>query len=113
MDGKNINSLIVYEDKTWRLELASGMESFISSIAIRIALSNISNLPRSNFLLIDEGFGTLDADTLPLMYNLFYYLKSNFDFIIIISHLEAVKDMVDGVIEIKKENNAFSSLQYV
>jgi DNA repair exonuclease SbcCD ATPase subunit len=46
------------------------------------------------------------------MYSLFTYLKTNFDFIIVISHLEAVKDMVDSTMDIKKENG-FSSIKYV
>ena len=57
MDGKNINNYIVYDDdNTWPLELSSGMERFISSLAIRVGLINVSNLPRSNFLAIDEGW---------------------------------------------------------
>jgi DNA repair exonuclease SbcCD ATPase subunit/DNA repair exonuclease SbcCD nuclease subunit len=112
MDGKNVNAHIVYEEQTWPLDMGSGMESFISSIAIRVALTNISNLPRPNFLILDEGLGCLDSDNLASMYSLFTYLKTNFDFIIVISHLEAVKDMVDSTMDIKKENG-FSSIKYV
>ena len=36
MDGKNINNYIVYDDNIWPLELSSGMEKFISSLAIRV-----------------------------------------------------------------------------
>ena len=43
-DGKNINAFIQYEDEKWALELSSGMERFMSSIAIRIALIKITNL---------------------------------------------------------------------
>jgi len=35
---------------------------------------------------------------------LFSYLKSQFDFIWVISHLDQMRDMVDSQIEIKKEN---------
>ncbi len=45
MDGKNINCYIVYDDdNVWPLELSSGMERFISSLAIRVGLVNVSNL---------------------------------------------------------------------
>ena len=64
MDGKNINANIVYDDQRWSLEMCSGMEKFISGLAIRIALINVCNLPRPNFLVIDEGFGTLDNENL-------------------------------------------------
>lgn len=104
MDGKNINANIVREDRSWPLELNSGMESFISNLALRIALSNISNLPRSNFLIIDEGLGALDHEHLASVYSLFGYLKTQFEFIILISHIDSSRDMVDMQIEIKKEN---------
>lgn len=104
-DGKNINAQIVYDDDNhWPLELTSGMEKFISSLAIRTSLINVSNLPRPNFLAIDEGFGVLDSDNLSSMYMLFDYLKSQFGFVLCISHIDAMKDIVDKLIEIKKVN---------
>lgn len=104
-DGKNINAYIVYDnDNYWPLELTSGMEKFISSLAIRTSLINVSNLPRPNFLAIDEGFGVLDSDNLNSMYLLFDYLKSQFGFIMCISHIDAMRDIVDKLIEIKKIN---------
>lgn len=103
-DGKNIITNIVYDDRSWALEMSSGMEKFISSLAIRIALTNISNLPRPNMLCIDEGFGCVDTDHLDQMGGLFAYLKNQFDFIWIISHLEQLKDIVDIQVEIEKEN---------
>ena len=88
MDGKNINNYIVYDDDNiWPLELSSGMERFISSLAIRVGLINVSNLPRSNFLAIDEGWGTMDSDNLNSVYNLFQYLKTQFQFTLIVSHM--------------------------
>jgi DNA repair exonuclease SbcCD ATPase subunit len=105
VDGKNINGHIVYaESRTWPLELASGMEKFITGLAIRVALMSISNLPRSNFLVIDEGFGVLDADNLSSMFPLFNMLKNEFDFMILISHLDIVRDIADSLIEIKRED---------
>jgi DNA repair exonuclease SbcCD ATPase subunit len=103
-DGKNVNVYIKYEDKKWPLELCSGMEKFISGLALRVALINVSNLPRPNFLVVDEGFSALDGHNIPMLHALFDYLKRNFDFIIIISHLDAMRDMVDKQLEIKKEN---------
>ena len=103
-DGKNVIPYIVYDDKQWLMSLTSGFERFVLSLAIRIALVNISNLPRPSFLIIDEGFGVLDSENLPSMHILFSYLKANFDFILVISHLEALRDMVDMQIEITKDN---------
>jgi DNA repair exonuclease SbcCD ATPase subunit len=110
-DGKNINARIVYEDQEWALEMCSGMEKFISGLAIRVALINICNLPRPNFLVIDEGFGTLDADNLSSLFMMMQYLKTQFDFIWVISHLEQMRDIVDGLIEIKKVEG-FSKINF-
>jgi len=111
VDGKSINAKIVYEDQEWALEMCSGMEKFISGLAIRVALINICGLPRPNFLVIDEGFGTLDSDNLSSLFGMMQYLKTQFDFIWVISHLDAMRDIVDGLIEIKKENG-FSKIDF-
>jgi len=113
VDGKNILTYIVYgDDEKWGLELTSGMEKFISSIAIRVALINISSLPRPNFLSIDEGFGALDYQNVTSLNNLFDYLKSEFDFLFVISHIDMMRDMVDDLVEIYKEKG-FSKVIHV
>ncbi len=111
-DDKNIIPYIVYNGRQWLMSLTSGFEKFALSLAIRVALINISNLPRPNFLIIDEGFGVLDAENLAQMSSLFGYLKSHFDFIMIVSHLEALRDVVDNHIEITKDNG-FSKVNFV
>lgn len=105
VDGKNILTYIKYGQSTWSLEMTSGMEKFISSLAIRVALINISNLPRPTFLAIDEGFGNLDSSNISSMSMLFDYLKTEFDFILIISHIDVMRDMVDDAIEISKQHS--------
>ena len=111
MDGKNINANIVYDDQKWSLEMCSGMEKFISGLAIRIALINVCNLPRPNFLVVDEGFGTLDNENLTSLYMLFAYLKTQFDFVMIISHIDSMRDVVDTLMEIKKVDG-FSNVKF-
>ena len=88
------------------------MERFISSLAIRVGLINVSNLPRSNFLAIDEGWGTMDSDNLNSVYQLFQYLKSQFQFTLIVSHIDTMRDAVDSLVEITKYKN-YSSIKYV
>jgi DNA repair exonuclease SbcCD ATPase subunit len=111
MDGKNINAYLVYGDQKWSLEMCSGMERFISGLAIRVALINVCNLPRPNFLVIDEGFGTLDSENLQSLFMLFTYLKTQFDFVMIISHIDSMRDVVDNLVEIKKVNG-FSKVKF-
>ena len=103
MDGKNINTYLCYDDdNVWPLELSSGMERFISSLAMRVGLINVCNLPRANFLAIDEGFGNMDSDNLNSVYMLFQYLKNQFQFAFIVSHIESMRDTVDSLLEISK-----------
>ena len=104
-EDKSINAYIAYsEDDFWPLELTSGMEKFVASLAIRTSLINVSSLPKPNFLAIDEGFGALDSSNLNSMVMLFDYLKTQFKFIMIISHIDSMRDIVDSHIEINKTN---------
>lgn len=103
-DGKNINAFIGYEGEKWPLELASGMERFISSLAIRIALIKTTNLPKPDFIAIDEGLGVLDSSNLNSMHTLFTYMKDVFKFSLIISHIDVVRDMVDNILTIDRRD---------
>jgi DNA repair exonuclease SbcCD ATPase subunit/DNA repair exonuclease SbcCD nuclease subunit len=103
-DGKNINVYIMYDGNKWPLELASGMERFISSLAIRVALIKITNLPKPNFVAIDEGLGVLDSSNLNSMHMFFNYLKETFTFSLIISHIDVVRDMVDTIMTIDRKD---------
>lgn len=101
-----IKSYIEYSDNNyWPLELISGMEEFVISIAVRIALIKISNIQKPNFFIIDEGFGTLDKESFSKMEDIFDIIKSGFDFVIVISHIEKMRDLVDKFIDMKIENN--------
>lgn len=112
LDGKNINAKIVYdENKIWPLEMASGMEKFITGMAIRVALVDITNLPRPNFLAIDEGFSTLDADNSSNLPTAFDYFKTQFDFVFVISHMDYIRDFVDISLDLKKEDD-FSKITF-
>lgn len=104
-DGKNINVYINYDDNKWPLELASGMERFVSSLAIRVALIKITNLPKPNFIAIDEGLGVLDSSNLNSMHMLFNYLKDMFKFNLVISHIDVVRDMVDNILTIDRKDD--------
>jgi DNA repair exonuclease SbcCD ATPase subunit len=103
-DGKNINVFICYDQNKWPLELSSGMERFMSSLAIRIALIKITNLPKPDFIAIDEGLGVLDSSNLNSMHTLFLYMKDMFRFNLVISHIDVVRDMVDNIITIDRRD---------
>jgi DNA repair exonuclease SbcCD ATPase subunit len=112
-DGKNINAYITYDDeRKWPIELSSGMEKFVSSLAIRSSLINTTSLPRPNFLAIDEGFGALDQSNMGNISILLDYLKTQFKFIVMISHIDSIRDVVDSHIEITKGKDGFSKVHH-
>jgi DNA repair exonuclease SbcCD ATPase subunit len=112
-DDKNINAYIAYDnDRYWPIELTSGMEKFVASLAIRSSLINVSSLPRPNFIAIDEGFGALDQNNLGSIVSYFDHLKNQFKFIMIISHIDSMRDAVDHHIEIHKVDGR-SSVQHL
>ena len=105
-DGSNsMDVYINYGDSKRIIECGSGMEKMISSIAIRVALINISSLPKSDIFIIDEGFGALDDTNLEACSRLLQSLKKWFKTILIISHVDAVKDIVDDTIEIMSKGS--------
>lgn len=84
------------------LELGSGMERMMASLALRVALSNLTTLPKTDFMIIDEGFGSLDDVNKVACVSLLRSLKQWFRFILVISHTEEVKDAADERLEVLK-----------
>ncbi|MGI9571994.1 MAG: hypothetical protein ACR2L5_01585 [Candidatus Actinomarinaceae bacterium] len=102
LDSNSMDIYINYGDSRRIVELASGMEKMMASLAIRVALINVSTLPKTNMLIIDEGFGALDETNLESCGKLLVSFKKYFKNILIISHIDAIKDIVDNSIDITK-----------
>jgi exonuclease SbcC len=102
-DSNSLDIFINYGDKRRIIELCSGMEKFISSLAIRVALTNISTLPKTNIFIIDEGFGSLDDQGVDACNRLLVSLKKYFKSIFVITHVDSVKEIVDHIIDITKD----------
>ena len=103
-EGSNEMSIYInYGDSKRIIECCSGMEKMMSALAIRVALINVSALPKSDILIIDEGFGALDSATIEACGRFLESLKKWFKAIMVISHVDAVKDGVDNVLEVRRE----------
>jgi len=96
-----------------KIELGSGMEKTLAALSIRAALANISLLPMCNLFVVDEGFSTLDANNMSTINQLLQYLKTRFDNVIIISHMDGMRDMCDNIMDINKDEYGYSSIQIV
>lgn len=102
-DEKYLHAYIVYdENKYWPVELTSGMERFVLSLAFRASLTEITTLPKTNFLAIDEGFGVLDQKNIMAIGKLFSYLKQQYEYLVIVSHIDSMRDLVDKTLTIEK-----------
>ena len=83
----------------------SGGESFLVSLALALALSDlVSHKTRIDSLFLDEGFGTLDSETLDAALDALDALNANGKTIGVISHVEAMKERIPVQIKVKKIN---------
>ena len=104
LEGKELEIYIRHPKYDARLiELASGAEKTIASMAIRLALTKIGTLPKSDIFILDEPATDLDQENMEGFVRILEMLKSQFKTVIIISHLDALKECVDGEITIDKK----------
>lgn len=83
----------------------SGGESFLVSLALALALSDlVSHKTSIDSLFLDEGFGTLDAETLDTALDALDSLNATGKTIGVISHVEAMKERIPVQIKVKKVN---------
>jgi len=86
-------------------EMYSGGEAFRANLALRIAISKL--LARRagaqlQTLVIDEGFGTQDAQGRQLLVEAINSIQGDFERILVITHIEELKDMFPARIDVVK-----------
>ena len=98
-----VNINVCYQGQNpLNVQMVSGFQKFIIGLAIRMTLCQISLTAKPNFLIIDEGWSCLDSDNLGNVGAILNYIKTQYEHVIIISHLDALKDQVDYTININK-----------
>ena len=91
-----------------QLETCSGAEKTLAAVAIRIALLNVSNMPKSNLFILDEPGTALDAENMEGFVRILDLVKGYFDVTLLITHIESLKDIVDMTIEISKTEDGYA-----
>ncbi len=87
------------------IKTLSGGESFLVSLSLALALSDlVSHKTQLESLFLDEGFGTLDAETLDIALDALDHLNASGKMIGVISHVEAMKERIPVQINVKKIN---------
>ena len=110
----NITELFFNTVSKWDslpLSLGSGAQRFITSIAIKDALNYISkrSIVQPAIIMIDEGFGTLGEELQENIMIMLEYLKSKYQNVIIITHLNQVKEGADHIIEAVRDRSVIAS----
>ncbi len=94
---------------TWQGDVArdtrtlSGGESFLVSLALALALSDlVSHKTSIDSLFLDEGFGTLDGETLETALSALDAINASGKMIGVISHVEGLKERINVQIKVSK-----------
>ena len=99
------------------VESLSGGESFLASLAMALGLADViqsySGGIRMDAMFIDEGFGTLDPETLDIAMKALLKLRASGRMIGIISHVEALKERIDRRIDVVKDPEKGSRVKLV
>lgn len=94
------------------MESLSGGESFLASLALALGLSELASRHHPiDSLFIDEGFGTLDSDTLEVALGALENLRSRGKTIGLISHVELLKERLTTQVRVKRGVGGTSQIE--
>ena len=111
---QDIDELRIYKienEAMINIRQLSGNEKFLINIAVKSALNNMSVSFKTNFFIIDEGFGSCDEIRLKKINNLLDLLNKEFELCLFISHLDIIKSKKNKEINIKRNNEGFSYIE--
>ena len=115
--GEELNFKLIdhYQtDETRYVDTSSGGEKFLISLSLALGLSDLaSNNVNIDSLFIDEGFGTLDNNTLETVISTLETLQEQGKMIGIISHVENLKERIPTQIQVFKKSNGVSVVEIV
>ena len=105
-DGLALSVLDTWQGDAERdTKTLSGGESFLVSLALALALSDlVSHKTSIDSLFLDEGFGTLDSETLDIALDALDNLNASGKMIGVISHIEAMKERISTQIKVSKSS---------
>ena len=92
----------------------SGGESFLASLALALGLSDLAGRTvRIDSLFIDEGFGSLDPETLEVAIDALESLRQNHKTVGVISHVGLLKERISTQIAVEKMAGGVSSIRVI
>ena len=114
-DGLELNIIDLYQNRHQRsVHTLSGGESFIISLALALGLCDmVSDKIEINTLFLDEGFETLDAQSLKMVLSTLEELKISNKIIGVVSHTTALKNRIGTQIHFDKQENGMSLMTII
>ena len=113
--GLEIELVDQYSMKTRDVKTLSGGESFKAALALALGLSDTvqmySGAVEFNSIFVDEGFGTLDKESLNQVMQILNKISSNNKLVGIISHVDTLKESIDKQILVKKDKDMTSHIE--
>ena len=111
-EGLNLSVLDTWQGDVERdTKTLSGGESFLVSLALALALSDlVSHKTIIDSLFLDEGFGTLDSETLDIALDALDNLNATGKMIGVISHVEAMKERIPAQLVVTKRSGLGTSV---
>ncbi|CAL9635072.1 hypothetical protein SUDANB95_06159 [Actinosynnema sp. ALI-1.44] len=111
--GLGLDVLDDYSGRQRPTKTLSGGESFLASLALALGLSDVVAAGAVlDTLFIDEGFGTLDADTLELVMAILDELRAGGRVVGLVSHVEELRQRIPTRLRVRKARGG-SSLEVV
>ena len=91
--------------------MGSGAEKMIASTGIRLALLSVSSLPKGNIIILDEPATELDESNMEGFIRILDLMKSYYKTVLLISHLDTLKDCADVQIIIDKDKEGYAHVE--
>lgn len=111
IDAKNDVTFYLIKDGVYKnLHGGSGFELTAAALALRSVLADMSTIPRCGTLVLDEVWGRVSKENYDNMKNLITKIAQSYDSMILISHLDEIRDWCQNHIVVKKENNVSTLL---
>lgn len=107
-DKNNVGFNLIKDGVVSDLSSGSGFEKTCASLALRFVLADISTIPKSDSVMLDEVWGRVTKENLDGIHSLINTALKNYRYMFVVAHIDEVKNWCNTIVTVKKENNVSS-----
>ncbi|MBO9129289.1 SMC family ATPase [Bacillus sp. 165] len=115
--GLGLDVYDVYTGQTRDVKTLSGGEKFNASLCLALGMADVIQAYEGGVsietMFIDEGFGSLDEESLTKAVDTLIELQKSGRLIGVISHVQELKNAMPAVLEVKKQKNGCSKTKFI